>query len=152
MIAKRKRVSAIFKKIKSFFSLKLLDWFIIKKYWTTFGFILLIFSLVACVIDLSEKLEDFRKNKAPTGEIFTYYLTFIPHINTLLLPMYALIAVVFFTSRMAFNAEILSILNAGVSFRRLLKPYLFAAGGIAILHLALNHYIVPTTIFLTEIL
>ncbi len=134
----------IFQKLRDFFTLKLLDWFIIKKYWTTFGFILLIFSLVASVIDLSEKLEDFRKHKVAFGEILTYYLTFIPHINTLLLPMYALISVVFFTSRMAFNAEILSILNAGVSFERLLKPYLFAAGGIAILHLGLNHYIVPS--------
>jgi lipopolysaccharide export system permease protein len=61
----------------------------------------------------------------------------------LLMPLYTLIAVVFFTSRLAFNAELLAILNAGVSFRRLLRPYLIAGGFIAVLHFSLNHLIVP---------
>ncbi|MEQ1744771.1 MAG: LptF/LptG family permease, partial [Saprospiraceae bacterium] len=72
-----------------------------------------------------------------------YYTGFILYMGGLLLPLYVLVAVVFFTSRMAFNAEILSILNAGVSFGRLLRPYLVAAGAVAALHLALNHVLIP---------
>lgn len=124
--------------------LKILDRYIIKKYLTTFGFVLLILSLIACVIDLGEKIEDFKHEHVPVKTvIFDYYLNFIPHINALLFPLIALISVVFFTSRMAYDSEVISILNAGVSFRRLMRPYLIAGGMIAIVHLAFNHYIVP---------
>ncbi len=123
---------------------KILDLYIIKKYLTTFGFVLLILSLIACVIDLGEKIEDFRREHVPVKEIvFDYYLNFIPHITALLFPLIALISVVFFTSRMAYDSEVISILNAGVSFRRIVRPYLIAGGAIALLHLAFNHYIVP---------
>ena len=124
--------------------LKILDRYIIKKYLTTFGFVLLILSLIACVIDLGEKIEDFKHEHVPVKTvIFDYYLNFIPHINALLFPLIALISVVFFTSRMAYDSEVISILNAGVSFQRLMRPYLIAGGMIAIVHLAFNHYIVP---------
>jgi lipopolysaccharide export system permease protein len=124
--------------------LKILDRYIVRKYLSTFGFVVLIFSLIACVIDFSEKVEDFIKSTISKKEIFIdYYLNFIPHINILLFPLYALIAVIFFTSRMAYNSEIISILNAGVSFRRLTRPYLVGAAIIAVLHLILAHYIVP---------
>jgi lipopolysaccharide export system permease protein len=125
--------------------LKILDRYIIKKYLTTFGFVLLILSLIACVIDLGEKIEDFKKDHvAVKTVIFDYYLNFIPHITALLFPLIALISVVFFTSRMAYDSEIISILNAGVSFKRIMRPYLVAAGLIAVVHLAFNHYIVPS--------
>lgn len=124
--------------------LKILDKYIIKKYLTTFGFVLLVLSLIACVIDLGEKIEDFKREHVPVKEVLVdYYLNFIPHITALLFPLIALISVVFFTSRMAYDSEIISILNAGVSFRRLMRPYLIAGGMIACLHLAFNHYIVP---------
>ncbi|MBL7817397.1 MAG: LptF/LptG family permease [Saprospiraceae bacterium] len=124
--------------------LKILDRYIIKKYLTTFGFVLLILSLIACVIDLGEKIEDFKHEHVPVKTVlFDYYLNFIPHINALLFPLIALISVVFFTSRMAYDSEIISILNAGVSFQRVMRPYLVAAGIIGIVHLAFNHYIVP---------
>ena len=124
--------------------LKILDRYIIKKYLTTFGFVLLILSLIACVIDLGEKIEDFKHEHVPVKTVlFDYYLNFIPHITALLFPLIALISVVFFTSRMAYDSEIISILNAGVSFRRIMRPYLVAGGLIAIVHLAFNHYIVP---------
>jgi lipopolysaccharide export system permease protein len=124
--------------------LKILDKYIIKKYLTTFGFVLLVLSLIACVIDLGEKVEDFKREHVPVSEVlFDYYLNFIPHITALLFPLIALISVVFFTSRMAYDSEIISILNAGVSFQRLMRPYLIAGGMIACLHLAFNHYIVP---------
>lgn len=124
--------------------LKILDLYIIKKYLKTFGFVLLILSLIACVIDLGEKIEDFKHEHVPVKTVlFDYYLNFIPHITALLFPLIALISVVFFTSRMAYDSEVISILNAGVSFQRFMRPYLIAGGMIAVLHLAFNHYIVP---------
>lgn len=126
------------------FKINLLDKYIIKKYLTTFGFIVLILTLIACVIDFSEKADVFTKGEISKKDIFLgHYLNFIPHISTLLFPLYALISVIFFTSRMAYNSEVISILNAGVSFKRFARPYLIAAGLIAVTHLILNHLIVP---------
>ena len=126
------------------FKISILDKYIIQKYLSTFGFIVLMLTLIACVIDFSEKADVFTKGVITKKEIFIdHYMNFIPHISTLLFPLYALISVVFFTSRMASNSEIISILNAGVSFGRLTRPYLIAGGLIAVLHLVLNHFIVP---------
>ena len=122
----------------------IIDRYIIRKYLTTFGFSVLMFTLIACVIDYSEKADAYKRDHVALKEIFfTYYINFIPHINMLLLPLYALITVIFFTSRMAYNSEIISIFNAGVSFKRLMRPYLVSAVFIAILHLFFNHIIVP---------
>ncbi len=123
---------------------KTLDRYIIRKYLSTFFFSLLIFTLISMAIDFSEKVKSFIEKPCTLREILIdYYAGFIFYMAGLLLPLYVLIAVIFFTSRMAFNAEVLSILNAGVSFRRLLRPYLWTAGGIMLVHLALNHWIVP---------
>ena len=124
--------------------LKKLDWYIIKKYLSTFFFTALIISLISIIIDFSDKVEDFIEEPVTVMQIIQeYYLNFLPYINSLLWPLYALIAVVFFTSRMAFNSEIISILNAGISFRRLMVPYLAAASVVAGLHLVGNHIVIP---------
>jgi lipopolysaccharide export system permease protein len=95
-------------------------------------------------IDFSDKVKSFIERTCTLKEILVdYYIGFVLNIDGLLLPLYVLIAVVFFTSRLAFNAEILSILNAGVSFRRLLRPYLLAGGLVTIAHLSLNHFLIP---------
>jgi lipopolysaccharide export system permease protein len=125
--------------------LKILDRYIIRTYLTSFAFVMLMLSAIACVIDLGEKFEDFKEDHVPLKMIVVdYYLNFIPHINALLFPIIALISVVFFTSRMAYNSEIISILNAGVSFRRLMRPYLIGAGILTCIHLIFNHLIVPS--------
>lgn len=130
----------MFKSLK----ISILDKYIIQKYLSTFGFIVLMLTLIACVIDFSEKADVFTKGVITKKEIFIdHYMNFIPHISTLLFPLYALISVIFFTSRMASNSEIISMLNAGISFGRLTRPYMIAAGLIAVLHLFLNHFIVP---------
>ncbi len=126
--------------------LKTIDRYLIRKYTATFFFSLLIFTLISMAIDFSEKVKSFIEKPCTLREILIdYYLGFVFYMGGLLLPLYVLIAVIFFTSRMAFNAEILSLLNAGVSFRRLLRPYLLTAAGIMVLHLALNHFLVPLT-------
>ncbi len=124
--------------------LKKIDAYIIKKYLSTFFFTLIIFTMIALVIDFSDKVEDFIEEEVTVREILLdYYLNWSLWINGLLVPLYALIGVIFFTSRLAYNSEIISILNAGVSFRRLLLPYLVAGSLITGLHLAGNHYFIP---------
>jgi lipopolysaccharide export system permease protein len=125
------------------FKIKLLDKYIIGNYLTTFFFSLLICTLIAVSIDFSDKVQSFIEKPCTKLEIATYYLGFMLHMSGLLMPLYTLIAVVFFTSRMATNAEILAILNAGVSFWRLMRPYLLAASVVALLHLFFNHYAIP---------
>ena len=123
---------------------KKLDIYIIKKYLTTFLFVVLIFLLVAAIIDFSEKVEKFVESGITRKEIFIdYYPSFMFFIAGLLWPLLNLIAVIFFTSRMASNSEIISIFNAGVSFRRLMVPYLFTTALIAGFHYVGNHYFIP---------
>lgn len=121
-----------------------LDRYLIQKYLSTFSFSLLICTLISMAIDFSDKVKSFIEKPCTFKEVMVdYYLGFVLNMAGLLLPLYTLIAVVFFTSRLAFNSEILSILNAGVSFQRLLRPYLLAGAAVALLHLSLNHYLIP---------
>ncbi len=124
--------------------LKILDRYIIKKFLSTFLFVILIFSMIAVIIDFSQNVEEFIDEQLGAAQVAKeYYLNFIIFINGLLWPLFALISVIFFTSRLAYNSEIISVLNAGVSFRRFLRPYLIGAGIIALTHLVLNHFIIP---------
>lgn len=123
--------------------IKTIDWYIIRKFMTTFFFTVLIFTMITVIIDFSEKVEKFVESGISRTEILIdYYPNFVFFIYGMLFPLFTLIAVVFFTSRLANNSEILSILNAGVSFRRLLRPYLIGAIFIALLDaVGINHFI-----------
>lgn len=123
--------------------LKKLDIYIIKKYLSTFFFTMLLISMIAVVIDFSEKVNKFMDSDLSFLEILRdYYIPFVPWINGLMWPLFALISVVFFTSRMAKNSEIIAILSAGVSARRLMVPYLISAMIISIaLWFGKNHLI-----------
>jgi len=124
--------------------LKKLDWYIIKKFLSTFFFTVLIFSMVSMIIDFSEKIERFIESDISKMEIaFEYFPTFLLFILGFLWPMLTLIAVIFFTGRMAANSEIISILNAGVSFWRFLRPYLVSAGFLTVLYVIGLNYIIP---------
>lgn len=123
-----------------------LDRYIVAKYLKTVFFILLLFTVVAVGIDISEKIEDIVEGGPEAKQaVWGYIIAFVLHITTLLLPLYTLIGVIFFVSRMAANSEIIAILNAGVSFNRLLRPFLIGAGIIATIHLLANHFVVPFT-------
>lgn len=101
-----------------------LDFYILKKFLTTFVFTILLFTLISVVVDTSEKADDFVQSKLSTSQIFwQYYIGFIPYIIAFLFPLFAFISVIFFTSKMAGRSEIVAILASGVSFKRLLKPY-----------------------------
>ena len=102
--------------------------------------------MIAITIDFFEKVDKFMRDSVTTKEIFfDYYLNFIPWINGLLWPLFALLAVIFFTSRMAKDSEIVAILSSGVSYYRLLTPFIVAASIIASLLLIGNNYVIPNS-------
>lgn len=124
---------------------KKLDIYIIKKFLGTFFFSLLLIIPVIVVFDLSEKMRDFIERKAPVqGIIFDYYVNFVPYLVNQFSPLFVFIAVIFFTSKMASNSEIVAILSSGISFKRLLRPYLISAFVLAILSFYLNNFLIPS--------
>lgn len=110
----------------------------------TFFFILGVIMLIAVVFDVSEKIDDFISHKAPFWAIIIdYYFNFILYFGNLFSPLLIFISVIFFTSKMASNSEIVAILSSGVSFRRMLLPYFIAATILASLAFVLNHWVIP---------
>lgn len=121
-----------------------LDRYIIRKYLSTFFFTALLFTIIAITINFSEHIEKFVDKPVTRKEIlFDYYLNFIPYINGLLWPIFSLIAVIFFTSRMARNTEVVAMLNAGMSYGRFLRPYLVSAFFLSGIYLVGNHFFFP---------
>ena len=105
--------------------MKIIDWYILKKFLVTFIFCLLLFTIVAVAVDSSEKTDDFVKSDLSTIQIIKeYYLGFVPYIWSLLFPLFVFIAVIFFTSNMATRSEVIAILASGISYNRFLRPYL----------------------------
>lgn len=124
--------------------IKILDVYIIRKFLGTFFFALGLIIMIAIVFDISEKIDDFLEKDAPIKAIvFDYYLNFIPYFANLFSPLFIFISVIFFTSRLAANTEIVAILASGISFKRLLMPYLFGATVLAIVSLYLNNFVLP---------
>lgn len=121
-----------------------LDWYIIKKFLGTFFFSITLILLIVVVFDISEKIDDFIEKEAPLEAIiFDYYLNFIPYFGNLFSSLFTFIAVIFFTSKMAGNTEIISILSSGVSFNRMLRPFLISATILGILSFLLGNFIIP---------
>jgi lipopolysaccharide export system permease protein len=123
--------------------MKKLDWYILKKFLTTFFFTIMLMAVISCVIDLTEKMGDFTERHTPFWEIMNYFKNFIPHITALLFQFFIFIATIFFTSKMAYKSEIIAILANGVSFQRFLRPYIIGGALLCGLSLLANHYIVP---------
>ena len=96
------------------------------------------------MFDVSEKIDDFIEKSAPLKEILlNYYLNFIPYFGNLFSPLFTFVAVIFFTSKMANNTELISILASGVSFNRLLRPFILSATSLALLSFVLGNFIIP---------
>jgi lipopolysaccharide export system permease protein len=124
---------------------KLIDSYIIKRFLTTFFFVVLILLAVITVIDITEKIDKYTKANLTAWEITGYYLNYIPWIGSLLMPITIFIATVYVCSRMASHTEIIAILSSGVSFRRLLLPFFAGALLVAILSFVLNGWIIPNS-------
>lgn len=125
--------------------LKILDRYILRKYFTTFFFTLIILIPIAISIDIAEKVGKFLKADDLTfDEILNdYYVSFIINYGNTFMPLGLFISVILFTSKMSSNSEIIAILSSGVSFKRFLRPYLIGATILTILSLYANHFVVP---------
>ncbi|MBL7766342.1 MAG: LptF/LptG family permease [Chitinophagaceae bacterium] len=120
-----------------------IDKYILKNFLVTFVFLLMAFSAIAIVIDFTEKVNDFVEKRVPAAEILIYFRDFLPYILALLFPIFIFVAVIFFTSKLANRSEIIAILSSGMSFSRLLRPYLAGAAIISFVLFIANHYIIP---------
>lgn len=124
--------------------LKILDRYILRRFIGTFFFSIALMLSIFIVFDLSEKLQDFVASHIPVREIiFEHYLNFIPYYGNLFSPLFTFIAVILFTSKMAYKTEFVAILSSGTSFRRILRPYMIGAGLITVMSLVLNHFVIP---------
>jgi len=120
-----------------------MDWYIIKKYLSTFVVMILLFIPIGIMVDMAEKIDKFKENEVPTQAIFSYYLDFTWYFGNLLFPIFLFLAVIWFTSKLATNTEIIALLSSGISFTRFLRPYLVSAGIIALFAFFTGMFIVP---------
>ena len=126
--------------------MKKLDWYIVKKFLGTFFFSISLILIIVIVFDISEKIDDFLRSEVSIKKIvFDYYLNFIPYFGNLFSPLFIFISVIYFTSKMAGNSEIIAILNSGMSFSRLLRPFVFTSILLATLSFVLGNFIIPET-------
>ncbi len=123
--------------------MKIIDWYIIKKYLTTFGVMMMLFIPIGIMVDIAEKIDKYKENEVPSDAIFNYYIDFTWYFSSLLFPIFLFLAVIWFTSKMANNTEIISFLSSGISFFRFLRPYFISAGIIALFTFFSGMFIVP---------
>ena len=121
-----------------------LDWYIIKKFLGSFFLSIALIIIIVVVFDISEKLGHFLERDAPLKAIiFDYYVNFIPYFINMFSSLFIFISVIFFTSRMAQNTEIVPMLSSGISFYRLMVPYVLCAVFIGLLNLLLANFVIP---------
>ena len=132
------------KKLKMDQCIRRIDWYIIKKFLGTYFFAIALIISIAVVFDVNEWIDKFINNKAPVKAIiFDYYANFIPYFSNLFSPLFVFIAVIFFTSKLAENSEIIAMMSTGLSFKRLLRPYMISAAIIAALTYGMGAYVIP---------
>jgi len=126
---------------------KILDWYILKRYLVTFLFTLLILIPIAIAIDIAEKIDNFLANEDLSffTVIDEYYKNFVIYYSNTFMPLALFIAVILFTSKLASNTEIVAMINARISFTRLLYPYFIGATLITIFAILMNHFVVPNS-------
>jgi len=126
--------------------LKIIDRYIIKKFMGTFFYAITLLILIVIIFDISENIDSFIKNEAPLQAIIiNYYINFIPYFINLFIYLFTFISVIFFTSKMSGDTEIIAILSSGVSFRRLLYPYLLSSVILAVFSFYLGNFLIPKT-------
>jgi len=123
--------------------MKIIDKYILKRYLATFIVMLLLFIPIGIVIDVSEKVNKMIEKKIPLGKILVYYGDFTIYFANLLFPIFLFLSVIWFTSKLANNTEIIAILSSGISFRRFLRPYFIGATIISVFALIMGFFLVP---------
>lgn len=120
-----------------------LDRYIIGKYLGTYFFSIALIISIAVVFDINEHIDKMLSNNAPVSEIVNFYLNFIPYYSNLFSQLFVFISVIFFTTKLAENSEIIAMMSTGVSFLRLMRPYMISAAIICLLTFCLGAYIIP---------
>ncbi|AUC75919.1 LptF/LptG family permease [Olleya sp. Bg11-27] len=123
--------------------MKILDWYILKRYLLTFAVMLLLFIPIGITVHLAEKIGKILEKNVPFGEVMVYFLDFTIYFAHLLFPLFLFLSVIWFTSKLANNTEIVAFLSSGVSFSRFLRPYLIGATIVAIISIILGLYLAP---------
>ena len=123
--------------------MKILDWYILKRYLVTFLMMLLLFIPIGITVDLAEKIGKILENNAPFSAVVGYYLDFTIYFANLLFPLFLFLSVIWFTSKLANNTEIVAFLSSGVSFSRFLRPYIIGASIVSVFALILGLYLAP---------
>lgn len=123
--------------------MKILDWYILKRYLGTFAVLILLFIPIGIVVDLSEKVDNMIENEAPLDAILWYYLDFTIYFANLLFPILLFLSIIWFTSKLANNTEIIAFLSSGVSFTRFLRPYIIGATIVCSVALLFSLYLFP---------
>lgn len=123
--------------------MKILDWYILKRYLMTFAVMLLLFIPIGITVHLAEKIGKILENNVPFGEVMQYLLDFTIYFAHLLFPLFLFLSVIWFTSKLANNTEVVAFLSSGVSFTRFLRPYLIGGVIVALISIVLGLYLAP---------
>ena len=124
--------------------IKRLDWYIIRKFMVTFFMSLLFLAVLIIIFDISEKIDDFVRRSVPLREIaFDYYMNFVPYFLNQYSPMFVFLTVIFFTSKMTQDSEVVAMLSSGISYHRIVRPYILSAAVVAVISLVAGMWILP---------
>jgi len=123
--------------------MKILDWYILKKFLKSYLFVVFVIELVVVIIHITEQNENYIRHELSFSQIFGYYMDYIPYIAGMITPITIFITVVFMTSQLAQHSEIIAMLSSGVSFPRLMRPYMMGALIIALLSFYFGGWVIP---------
>lgn len=123
--------------------MKIIDWYILKRYLVNFTVMLMLFVPIGIVVDVSDRINKILNNNVPLDAVLLYYLNFTIYFANMLFPIFLFISIIWFTSKLANNYEIIAILSSGISFNRFLRPYFIGATMVSIFALIMSIFIVP---------
>ena len=123
--------------------MKLIDWYIIKRYLGTFFVMISLFIPIGIMVDIAEKIDKFKENEVPLDALIKYYIDFTWYFANLLFPIFLFLSVIWFTSKLANNTEVIAILSSGISFSRFIRPYMISASLIALITFGIGMFVVP---------
>ena len=123
--------------------MKIIDKYILKRYLVTFSVMLIMFIPIGITIDVSEKVNKMIEKKIPLADILVYYGDFTVYFANLLFPIFLFLSIIWFTSKLANNTEIIAILSSGISYSRFLRPFMFGAVIVCIFALLMGFFLVP---------
>ena len=138
-----KKVNQLIDWLSDHSPLSRLDRYIIAKFLGTYFFSIALIISIAVVFDINEHIDKYLSKNAPAKEIIMFYVNFIPYYANLFSQLFVFISVIFFTTKLAENSEIIAMMSTGVSFKRLMRPYMISAAVICVLTFVMGAYIIP---------